>query len=109
LVKNIRIEQSQLLDTKAARDRAYADAIKTTPDRKLQEMKLAIGLEKRYSKQEILLAYLNINGFGGVTYGVQAASQRYFNGISAKDVTLPEAASLIAIVQQPAALNLSDP
>ncbi|MCU1525118.1 MAG: hypothetical protein JWO18_2012 [Microbacteriaceae bacterium] len=109
LVKNIRIAQSQLLDTKAARDKAYADAIKTSPDRKLEEMKLAIGLEKRYSKQEILLAYLNINGFGGVTYGVQAASQRYFNGIAAKDVTLPEAASLIATVQQPSALNLSDP
>ena len=71
LVKNIRIAQSQLLDTKAARDKAYADAIKTTPDRKLEEMKLAIGLEKRYSKKEILLAYLNINGFGGVTYGVR--------------------------------------
>ena len=109
LVKNIRIAQSQLLDTKAARDKAYADAIKTTPDRKLEEMKLAIGLEKRYTKKEILLAYLNINGFGGVTYGVQAASQRYFNGISAKDVTLAEAASLIATVQRPSALNLGDP
>ncbi|MCU1558190.1 MAG: penicillin-binding protein [Microbacteriaceae bacterium] len=109
LVKNIRIAQSQLIDDKTTRDKAYADAIQTTPARKLQEMKLAIGLEKRYSKNQILLAYLNINGFGGVTYGVQAASQRYFNGINAKDVTLPEAASLIATVQQPSALNLGDP
>ncbi|MET4782667.1 transglycosylase domain-containing protein [Glaciihabitans sp. UYNi722] len=109
LVKNIRVAQSQLIDDKVKRDKAYADAIKTSPDRKLEEMKLAIGLEKRYSKKEILLAYLNINGFGGVTYGVQAAAQRFFGGISAKDVTIAEAASLIATVQRPAGLNLGDP
>ena len=55
-------------------------------------MKLAIGLEKRYSKDEILQAYLNIAGFGGNTYGVQAASLQYFSK-NAADLTLAEAAS----------------
>ena len=71
-----------------------------TLDRKLKEMKLAIGLEKRYSKDEILQAYLNIAGFGGNTYGVQAAALQYFSK-NASDLTLAESASLLAIVQYP--------
>ncbi|MEO9014041.1 MAG: transglycosylase domain-containing protein, partial [Terrimesophilobacter sp.] len=70
--------------------------------------KLAIALDKRYTKNEILLGYLNITGFGGQTYGVQAAARQYFS-IDAKDVTLAQAASLIAIVQQPTLQNLKDP
>lgn len=105
LVKNIRISNALQLDTQATRDAAYKDAIKTTPDRKLEEMKLAIGLEKKYTKNEILLAYLNINLFGGVTYGVEAAAERYFS-VSAKDVTPAMAASLIAIVQSPTVQRL---
>ena len=42
-------------------------------------MKLAIGLEKRYTKNEILNAYLNIAFFGDNTYGIQAAAQRYYS------------------------------
>jgi membrane peptidoglycan carboxypeptidase len=76
------------------------EALAPTLDRKLKEMKLAIGLEKRYSKNEILQAYLNIAGFGGNTYGVQAASLQYFSK-NASDLTLAESASLIAIVQYP--------
>ena len=63
-------------------------------------MKLAIGLEKRYTKDEILTAYLNIAFFADNTYGIQAAAQRYFS-VNAKDLTLAQAASLIAIVQYP--------
>lgn len=81
-----------------------AAALAPTIDRKLKEMKLAIGLEKRYSKDEILQAYLNIAGFGGNTYGVQAAALQYFSK-NAADLTLAESASLIAIVQYP---NLRD-
>ena len=55
-----------------------------------------------------MLGYLNIAGFGGTTYGVEAAAQKYFS-VSAKDVTLPQAASLIAMVQQPNLRNLSSP
>jgi membrane peptidoglycan carboxypeptidase len=73
-----------------------------TLDRKLKEMKLAISLEKKYTKKQILLAYLNIVGFGGTTYGIQAAAERYYN-TTAKDLTVAQAASLMAIVQQPTA------
>ncbi|CAN5533229.1 hypothetical protein BH09ACT4_BH09ACT4_16320 [soil metagenome] len=85
-----------------------AKALAPTLDRKLKEMKLAIGLEKRYSKDEILQAYLNIAGFGGNTYGVQAASLQYFSK-NASDLTLAESASLIAIVQYPTQRDLQSP
>ena len=71
-------------------------------------MKLAIGLEKRYSKDDILQGYLNIAGFGGNTYGVQAAALQYFSK-NAADLTLAEAASLIAIVQYPNLRDLQTP
>jgi membrane peptidoglycan carboxypeptidase len=108
LVRNIRIAQSQLIADPDEKKAAYEDAIKTTVDRKLEEMKFAIGLEKKYTKDEILLAYLNIAYFGDQTYGVQAASQHYYNK-NASDLTTEEAASLIAIVQYPDTRNLSTP
>ncbi|MCU1549800.1 MAG: hypothetical protein JWR36_360, partial [Glaciihabitans sp.] len=102
LVKNILIQQAlQIKDPKksqAAVEAAQAGTI----DRKLKEMKLAISLEKKYTKNEILLAYLNIAAFGGTTYGIQAAAERYY-GVSAKDLNIEQAASLIAIVQKPSA------
>jgi membrane peptidoglycan carboxypeptidase len=82
-----------------------AEAMEPTLDRKLKEMKLAIGLEKRYSKDEILQAYLNIAGFGGNTYGVQAAALQYFSK-NASELTLAESASLLAIVQYPTKRDL---
>jgi membrane peptidoglycan carboxypeptidase len=68
-------------------------------------MKLAIGLEKTYSKKQVLLAYLNIANFGKANYGVEAAAQAYFSTTAAK-VTPAQAASIIAIVQSPTARNL---
>ncbi|MEP6480459.1 MAG: transglycosylase domain-containing protein [Rhodoglobus sp.] len=108
LVKNIFVQQALLEPTQALQKKAYADA--TAPDfnRKLKEMKLAIGLEKSYTKKEILTAYLNIAFFGSNTYGIQAAAQRYYS-VDAKDLTLPEAASLIAIVQYPNERALDTP
>ena len=108
LVKNTYIQRSQYLPTEEERQEAYATAIETSFERKLNEMKLAIGLEKAYSKDQILEAYLNITGFGGNTYGVQAAAQKYF-GKTAKDLNPAEAASLMAIVQYPTTRNLEDP
>jgi membrane peptidoglycan carboxypeptidase len=84
------------------------EALAPTFDRKLKEMKLAIGLEKRYSKDDILKAYLNIAGFGGNTYGVQAAALQYFSK-NAADLTLAESASLLAIVQYPTTRDLQTP
>jgi len=108
LVKNILIQRALRIDDAAKKKTAYAAAISDTLNRKLREMKFAIGLEKRYAKKDILLGYLNIAGFGGNTYGIESAAQKYFS-VSAKDVTLPQAASLIAMVQQPNSRNLSDP
>ena len=108
LVKNIYVQRSLYLPTEEERREAYQQAISANFERKLNEMKLAIGLEKRFEKDEILQSYLNITGFGGNTYGVQAASERYF-GKSAGDLTPAEAASLIAIVQYPSTRNLGNP
>jgi membrane peptidoglycan carboxypeptidase len=108
LVKNTYVQQALEKETEEERDAAYADAIKTSFDRKLREMKLAIGLEKKYTKKEILTAYLNIANFGNATYGIQAAAQRYYS-VDAKDLTLAQAASLVAIVQYPNQRNLADP
>ena len=69
-------------------------------ERKLQEMRYAIAIEKKYSKNDILLGYLNIANFGGVTYGIEAAAQYYF-GVAAKDLSLGQAATLAGMVQNP--------
>ncbi len=108
LVKNINVQQALQEETEADREAAYAEATATSFDRKLKEMKLAIGLEKRYTKDEILAAYLNTVFFADNTYGIEAAAQRYF-GVSAKDVTLAQATSLIAIVQYPNLRGLDNP
>ena len=71
--------------------------------RKLQEVELAIWLERRHSKAEILELYLNRVYFGSGAYGVEAASQRYF-GKPAKSVTIPEAAMLAGLVKSPSRL-----
>ena len=108
LVRNILITQAQQLSDPEEQKAAYAEATDTSIERKLQEMKFAIGLEKKYSKDEILLAYLNIAYFGDQTYGVQAAAQHYYNK-DAVDLSPVEAASLIAIVQYPDSRNLATP
>src|ERR1700739_3759259 len=71
--------------------------------RKLQEAELAIWLERKHSKAEILELYLNRVYFGSGAYGVEAASQRYF-GKPAKSITLPEAAMLAGLVKSPSRL-----
>ena len=108
LVKNIFVQQALDEPTEELRKAAYEKATATSFDRKLSEMKLAIGLEKKYTKKEILTAYLNIANFGNATYGIQAAAQRYYS-VDAIDLTLAQAASLIAIVQYPNQRNLGDP
>ena len=68
--------------------------------RKLEEVVYAIWLEQRFSKDEILELYLNRVYFGGGTYGVEAASRRYF-GKSARFVTLSQAALLAGLLKAP--------
>jgi membrane peptidoglycan carboxypeptidase len=107
-VKNTYVQAALEQPTEEEVQAAYDKAVATSFDRKLKEMKLAIGLEKRYTKKEILTAYLNIANFGNATYGIQAAAQRYYS-VNAKDLTLAQAASLIAIVQEPSDRNLAYP
>jgi penicillin-binding protein 1A len=71
--------------------------------RKVQEAMLAVWLEHKLSKEEILTRYLNTAYFGASAYGVDAAAKRYF-GKSAKDVSLSEAAMLAGLVRAPSAL-----
>ena len=109
LVKNIFVQQALEEEDPDKRKQLYQEAIDPDGfDRKLREMRLAISLEKKYSKQEILLAYLNIAGFGGNTYGIEAAAERYYD-TTAKELTPAQAASLIAIVQYPGLRSLDDP
>ncbi|EKD43671.1 MAG: Penicillin-binding protein 1A, partial [uncultured bacterium] len=68
--------------------------------RKLKEAILALQLEKKYNKDEILKMYLNEVPFGSTNYGVEAASQSYFHK-PAKDINLSEAATLAALIQAP--------
>ena len=74
-----------------------------TFQRKLQEVELALWLERKYSKNEILELYLNRVYFGSGAYGVEAAAQKYF-GKSAKNVSLSEAAMLAGLVKSPSRL-----
>jgi membrane peptidoglycan carboxypeptidase len=97
--------KKQLEQQTAAFQKCYQDAAGVTIPRKIQEMRYAIGLDKSYGKDQILLGYLNIVGLGGQVYGVEAAARYYF-GTSAKNLTLPQAATLIAIVNNPANLRI---
>jgi penicillin-binding protein 1A len=71
--------------------------------RKLQEVVLALWLEHKFSKPEILELYLNRVYFGSGAYGVEAAAQRYF-GKSARQVRIAEAAMLAGLVRSPSRL-----
>jgi len=71
---------------------------------KLREMKLAIALEKKYTKDQILEGYLNIVFFSSNAYGIEAAA-RYFFSTTAKDLTLPQAALLAGLVNSPTLYN----
>jgi membrane peptidoglycan carboxypeptidase len=76
-------------------------------ERKLQEIRYAIAIERKLSKQEILNRYLNIAYFGAGAYGIEAASQTYFSK-PAKKLTLNEAALIAGLVQSPEADNPID-
>jgi penicillin-binding protein 1A len=73
-------------------------------ERKVKEWLLALQLERRYTKREILTFYANQSNLGLGIYGVEAAAQAYF-GKPARDLTLSEAASIAATFQTPARLD----
>lgn len=78
-------------------------------ERKIKELILALWLERRFEKDDILSIYLNRVYLGSGTYGVEAAAQRYF-GASARDINVYQAAMLAGLLRAPSRLNpLHDP
>lgn len=89
-----------LLITNATTKKEIEEARERTMSRKIQEMRYALAMEKKLSKQQILDGYLNVAYFGSGAYGAEAASRRYFNK-HANELTLPQAALLAGMVQNP--------
>ncbi|WP_026189895.1 transglycosylase domain-containing protein [Salinispora mooreana] len=84
-----------------------ADVVAATEDtsaRKIREMNLALQVEKQFTKDEILLRYLNIAAFGNGAYGIYAASQVYF-AKPPSELTIAEAALLAGLVKAPSTLD----
>jgi membrane peptidoglycan carboxypeptidase len=79
-------------------------AVETTPARKLREIRMALTLDKTFSKPEILTRYLNLVSFGNNAFGVQDAAQTYF-GVNALDLNWQQAALLAGLVQSTSSLN----
>ncbi len=80
------------------------EATDITFERKAREAELALRLEKQYGKDEILNFYLNTINYGDGCYGIQAAAKNYFQ-VSAADLTLAQAATLVGIPQSPTSYN----
>jgi penicillin-binding protein 1A len=72
--------------------------------RKVREMILALALERKFSKRQILELYLNKVYFGGGAYGIDAASRKFF-GHSATTLRLPEAAIIAGLVKAPSSYS----
>jgi membrane peptidoglycan carboxypeptidase len=79
-------------------------AIETTPARKLREIRMALTLDKTFTKEEILTRYLNLVSFGNGAFGVQDAAQTYF-GINASELNWQQSALLAGMVQSTSTLN----
>jgi 1A family penicillin-binding protein len=86
----------QLVRNTVLSDEQFEQTLK----RKVREAYIAIQMEKTYSKDQILMMYLNTIYYGHSAYGIQAASITYFNK-DAKDLTLAEAALLVGLPQSP--------
>jgi membrane peptidoglycan carboxypeptidase len=95
-IKNYNVEKALAVGDPGAADAAVSKSY----SRKLQEMRTAIALEKKLTKDQILEGYLNIALFGNNTWGVEAAAEYYFN-TSASKLTLVQAATLAGLVQSP--------
>ena len=79
-------------------------AVETTPARKLREIRMALTLDKTFTKPEILTRYLNLVSFGNGAFGIQDAAQTYF-GVNASDLNWQQAALLAGLVQSTSTLN----
>jgi len=85
-------------------EKAFANATADTVGRKIRELRMAVRAEHTMSKDQILAGYLNAAFFGNQSYGIETAAQRYFSTSAAK-LTLPQAAMLAGIVENPSQYN----
>src|SRR5690242_19834212 len=97
------IKNYQLLVT-AQTDAEKRAAVETTPARKLREIRMALTLDKVFTKPTILTRYLNLVSFGNNAFGIQDAAQTYF-GIDASQLNWQQAALLAGLVQSTSSLN----
>lgn len=95
-VKMVLVEKAQATGDKDAVEAARA----TSYRRKFEELRYALALERRLSKDQILQRYLNIAYFGNGAYGVEAAARQYFSTSAAK-LTLSQASMLAGLVRSP--------
>ncbi len=99
-VKNMLVERGIQAGDQDLIDKAQEQST----ERKLREVRYAMALENRMSKEEILTGYLNVAPFGPTIYGVEAASRAYFSQ-SASKLTIPQAALLAGITNSPVEYN----
>ncbi|WP_315095438.1 transglycosylase domain-containing protein [uncultured Cellulomonas sp.] len=103
-IKNVLIDAALAKETETERLEALQEARGAKGAegyaRKLREAKLAIALEKRQTKDEILEKYLNIAQFGASVFGVESAAQYFFTK-PAKELTYLEAATIAGVTQSP--------
>ncbi|MBV8930806.1 MAG: transglycosylase/D,D-transpeptidase PonA2, partial [Mycobacteriaceae bacterium] len=97
------VKNYQLLVT-AQTEAEKRAAVEVTPARKLREIRMALTLDKTFTKSEILTRYLNLISFGNNAFGVQDAAQTYF-GINASQLNWQQAALLAGIVQSTTSLD----
>ncbi|RAY14828.1 hypothetical protein DPM19_13975 [Actinomadura craniellae] len=96
-VKNLLVENAKT-------DEEYRAVTAPTISRKLTELRYALDIEEKMTKDEILQGYMNIAYFGAGAYGVQAAAKRYFSVPAAK-LSLGQAALLAGITKNPSAYD----
>ncbi|CAG5067471.1 Penicillin-binding protein 1A [Dyadobacter sp. CECT 9623] len=95
-----------LFETRSKKYRGLLGSIPVvgTVVNKTKEWMLAVILERKYTKNEIIMMYLNTVSFGNNTYGIRVASKSYF-GKEPRDLTVPEAALLVGMLQNPSLHN----
>ncbi|MEU4820499.1 penicillin-binding protein [Actinomadura citrea] len=116
MASNVESEQTQggstltqqyvknLLVDSAKTEEEYREVTAPTVGRKLRELRYALDVEQRLTKDQILEGYMNVAYFSAGAYGVQAASKRYFS-IPASKLGLGQAALLAGITQNPTAFD----
>ncbi|MEO3812718.1 transglycosylase domain-containing protein [Sphaerisporangium sp. B11E5] len=94
----------QVLLNTAVTEEEKAKALESSYTRKITELRYAMGVERKYTKNQILEKYLNIAYFGAGANGIEAAAKRFF-GVHASRLTLAQAATLAGAVQLPTATD----